>query len=63
MKNYDQSVKTNHNPNWPYISDHPYRLSVSGGSKWGKSNTLLNLINHQWSDIDKTIPIEVSVGS
>ena len=23
MKNYDQSVKIKHNPNWPYISDHP----------------------------------------
>ena len=20
MKNYDQSVEMNHNPNWPYIS-------------------------------------------
>ena len=19
-----ESVKTNHNPNWPYIPDHPY---------------------------------------
>ena len=26
MKSYDQSVKTNHNPNWSYISDHPYRV-------------------------------------
>ena len=26
MKNYDQSVEINHNPNWPYIPDHPYRI-------------------------------------
>ena len=25
MKNDDQSVEINHNPNWPYIPDHPYR--------------------------------------
>ena len=24
MKNYDQSVEINHNPNWPYIPDHRY---------------------------------------
>ena len=24
MKNYDQSVEANHNPNWPYIFHHPY---------------------------------------
>ena len=31
MKNYDQSVEINHNPNWPYIPDHPYRtLFISG---------------------------------
>ena len=23
MKNYDQSADLNHNPNWPYIPDHP----------------------------------------
>ena len=31
MKNYDESVKTNHNPNWPDISDHPYRTLIIGG--------------------------------
>ena len=24
MENYDQSIDINHNPNWPYIPDHPY---------------------------------------
>ena len=36
----------------PYISDHPYRILIIGGSGWGKTNALLNLINNQ-SDIDK----------
>ena len=26
MKNYDQSVEINHNPNLPYIHDHIYRI-------------------------------------
>ena len=29
MKNY---VEINHNPNWPYIHDHPYRILTVGGS-------------------------------
>ena len=28
MKNYDQSLKKNHNPNWPYIPEHLYRISI-----------------------------------
>ena len=32
MKNYDQIVEINHNPNWPYIPDHPYRILIIGGS-------------------------------
>ena len=26
MKNYNQSIEINHNPNWPYIPDHPCRI-------------------------------------
>ena len=37
MKNYDQSVKINQNPNWPYIPHHPYRILVIGGSESGQS--------------------------
>ena len=44
MKNYDQSVKINHNPNWPYVPDHPYRILIIGGSGSGKTNMILNLI-------------------
>ena len=53
MKNYDQSVEINHNPNWLYIAHHPYRILISGGSGSGKINVLLNLIKHQQPDIDK----------
>ena len=49
---YTNENKINHNPNWPYIPDHPYRMLIIGGSGSGKTNTLLNLINNQ-PDIDK----------
>ena len=52
-KNYDESVAVNHNPNWPYISDRPYRILIIGGSGSVKTNTLLNLIKHQLPEIDK----------
>ena len=52
MKNYEQSVEINHNPNWPYISDHPCRILIIGGSRSGKTNVLLNLMKHQQPDID-----------
>ena len=54
MKNYDQSVEINHNPNWPYIPDHPYRILIIGGTRSGKTNALLNLIKHQRLDIGKS---------
>ena len=38
--------KTKHNKNWPYIPDHPYRILIIGGSRSGKTNLLLNLIEH-----------------
>ena len=41
MKNYDESVKISHNPNWPYIPDHPYRTLIIGGLGSGKTNMLL----------------------
>ena len=53
IKNYDQSVEINHNPNWPYIPHHPYRILIIGGSVLEKTNVLLNLIKHQRPDIDK----------
>ena len=53
MINFDDCAnenKTEHNLNWPYISDHPYRILI-GGSGSEKTNSLLNLINKQ-PDID-----------
>ena len=44
--------KRKHNPNWPYIPDHPSRILIIGGSGSGKTNALLNLLNNQ-PDIDK----------
>ena len=55
MNNFDYYTNENkieHNSNWPYIPDHPYRILIIGGSGSGKTNTLLNLIKNQL-DIDK----------
>ena len=47
MKNYDESVEINHNPDWPYIPpDHPYKSLIIGDSGSGITNVLLNLIKH-----------------
>ena len=50
--NYVNENKTKHKNNWPYSSDHPYRILIIGGSGSGKTNLLLNLIENQ-PDIDK----------
>ena len=52
IDDYTNDNKTGHNPKWPYIPDHPYRILMIGGSGSGKTNALLNLINKQ-PDIDK----------
>ena len=55
MINFDDYVNENkieHNKNWSYIPDHPYRILITGGSGSGKTNALINLINEQ-NDIDK----------
>ena len=49
---YTNENKTQHNLKWPYILDQPYRILIIGGSRSGKTNVLLNLINNQ-PDIDK----------
>ena len=54
MINLDNTINENnknHNKKWPYIPDHPYRISIIGGSGSGKTNALLNLISEQ-RDID-----------
>ena len=53
--NFDDYInenKTEHNKNWPYTADHPYRILIIDGSGSGKTNVLLNLIENQ-PDIDK----------
>ena len=55
MINFDEYVnenKTEHNKNWPYIPDHPYRILMIGGSGSVKTKVLLNLIENQ-PGIDK----------
>ena len=50
--NYANENKTEHNKNWPYIPDHPYRILIIGCLGFGKTNLLLNLIENR-PDIDK----------
>ena len=55
MINFDDVTEENikeHNPNWPQIPDHPYRILLIAGAGSGKMNSLFGLINHQL-DIDK----------
>ena len=55
MINFGDATEENikeHNPNWPQIPDHPYRILILGCSGSGKTNSLFNLISHQ-PDIDK----------
>ena len=55
MFNFDYITKEDikeHNPNWSEIPDHPYIIMIVGGSGSGKTNALVNLINHK-PDIDK----------
>ena len=53
MKNFDESPKINHNPNWCYILDHPYRILIIGDSAIDKTNVLQNIIKHQRPDVEK----------
>ena len=48
----NDQFETEHNKNWPYNRDHPFRILITGGSRSGKTNVLLNLIENQ-PDIDK----------
>ena len=47
LYDYTNEDKLKHNPDWPYIPDHPYRILIIAGSGSGKTNSLLNLINNQ----------------
>ena len=55
MINFDDVAKENikdHNPNRPQIPDYPYKILIIGGSGFGKTNSLFNVISHQ-ANIDK----------
>ena len=55
MINFDEYTNENKKElsfNWPYISNHPYRILIIGGSETEKANALLNLIDNQ-QNIDK----------
>ena len=48
MINFDDVINQNikeHDPNWPEIPNHPYRILINGGSGSGKTNSLFNLIS------------------
>ena len=52
VHDYVNESKTEHNKNWPYTPDDPYRILIIGSSGSGKTNVLLNLIENQ-PDIEK----------
>ena len=57
MFNFDYISQENikkHDLKRPEVSDHPYRISIIGGSSSGKTNSLLNQTNSE-SDIDKNV--------
>ena len=44
---YTNENKIEHNLKRPYIPDHPCRILIIGGSRSGKTNPLLNLLNNE----------------
>ena len=53
---FDDVKKENikeHNPNWPQISNDPYKILIIGGSGFGKTISLFNLTSYQ-PDIKET---------
>ena len=44
---YTNKNKTEHNPKWPYIADHPYQILRIAGSGSGRTNAILSLTNNQ----------------
>ena len=59
MINFDEVKGKNiqqQNLRWTQIPDNRYRISIVGRSVSGKTNALLNLINHQ-PDIDRHVTI------
>ena len=61
MFNFDdvtkENIKKKHNPKWPQIPDHSYKILIIAGSESGATNALLRQIKQQdddnYSIIDK----------
>ena len=55
MIKFDDSKENvkEHNPNWPQIPNHPYKILIAGYSRSGKTNSF-NLISQQ-PDIDQIL--------
>ena len=50
MLNFDDDTieeTKEHNPNCIEVTDHPYKMLITGCSGLGKTNSLFNLINQQ----------------
>ena len=43
MRNCAESVKRNHNSNWPYRTDHPYKILMIDCSGSSKTNVTTEL--------------------
>ena len=39
--------KTEHNPNWPNVPDHPYGILIIGDSGWIRKNKCVIKFNKQ----------------
>ena len=49
MINFDEITRENiqeDNPHWLQVPDHTWRILIVGDSGSGKTNAVLNLINH-----------------
>ena len=53
MVNYHELVEINHDQNWHYISDHPYRILTIVVSVSGQTNVLLNEMKYWRLDFNK----------
>ena len=52
--NYDSENKTEHNPNWPYTPEKPYRILIISRSGAGKTNVFYEF-NRESSTLIKNI--------
>ena len=65
MIKFDDYIKENkyeHNKNWPYIPDHPYRILIIGSPRSRKTNVLLQR-NFTMSQVWKPLKKEHDIGN